>query len=256
VSQRGLRAALHLMQPVVSSSTLDGFEADARWLAQNLAAARDLDVFLTATLPEIAEACATVPGFETLHGLAERQRDLAYRKLRHALAERRCAGFVLGLGAWVEARGWRSGVSPETLGRLAAPAVDFAGHILSERHQTVLKRGRRFRKLPAERRHKLRLALKKLRYSTEFLLPLYGAGKQARKYARRLARLQEQLGHFNDMAVTAGVIEGPGTTSTDAATAAAAITGWQAHAMVSLERPLCKAWRRFSKATTPWLPEA
>ncbi|BAM90768.1 conserved hypothetical protein [Bradyrhizobium oligotrophicum S58] len=255
VALRRLRAALHLMQPLGASATLDGLEADARWLAQNLSAARDLDVFLTDTLPEIAEACTTVTGFDALRALAERQRDLAYRKLRIALADRRCASFVLGLGEWIEARGWRNDVSPDDLRRLAAPAIDFAGDVLSERHQKVLKRGRRFKKLPAERRHRLRLALKKLRYSIDFLLPLYGASKPAKKYARTLAGLQEQLGHYNDMAVTAGVIDSLGTTSTDAAVAAAAISGWHAHAMAGVEGPLREAWRAFAKAPTPWEAE-
>jgi inorganic triphosphatase YgiF len=255
VALRRLRAALHLMRPLGTSATLDGLEADARWLAQNLSAARDLDVFLTDTLPEIADACTTVAGFDTLRALAQRQRDLAYRKLRIALAERRCAAFVLGLGAWIATRGWRNDVSPDELSRLAAPAIDFAGHVLSERHQKVLKRGRRFRKLSPERRHKLRLALKKLRYSIDFMLPLYGASKPAKKYARRLAGLQEQLGHYNDIAVTASVLDSLGTTSTDAAIAAAAITGWQAHAMAGIEDPLREAWRAFTKAPTPWQPE-
>ncbi|WP_316175524.1 CYTH and CHAD domain-containing protein [Bradyrhizobium sp. SZCCHNRI1073] len=255
VALRRLRAALHLMRPLGTSATLDGLEADARWLAQSLSAARDLDVFLTDTLPEIAEACPTVAGFDSLRALAERRRDLAYRTLRIALAERRCAAFVLGLGEWIETRGWRNDVSPDDLRRLAAPAIDFAGPVLSERHQKVLKRGRRFKKLPAERRHRLRLALKKLRYSIDFLLPLYGASKSAKRYARTLAGFQEQLGHYNDMAVTAGVIETLGTTSTEAAIAAAAITGWQSHAMAGVEEPLREAWRAFTKAPTPWQAE-
>ncbi|GLH82421.1 inorganic triphosphatase [Bradyrhizobium sp. SSBR45G] len=255
VALRRLRAALHIMRPLGSSATLDGLEADARWLARNLAAARDLDVFLTETLPDIAEACASVGGFDALRARAERQRDLAYRTLRVALADRRCASFVLGLGAWITTRGWRNDVSPDQLGRLAGPAIDFAGQVLSERHQKVLKRGRRFKTLPAEHRHRLRLALKKLRYSIDFLLPLYGPSKPAKKYARSLADLQEQLGHYNDMAVTAGVIDSLGTTSTDAAIAAAAITGWHAHAMAGVEDPLRKAWRAFTKTPTPWQPE-
>ncbi|MGY3451576.1 CYTH and CHAD domain-containing protein [Bradyrhizobium sp. USDA 4353] len=255
VALRRLRAALHLMRPLGTSSTLDGLESDARWLAQNLGTARDLDVFLTQTLPEIAEACPTVAGFDTLRELAERHRDLAYRKLRIALSERRCTSFVLGLGGWIATRSWRNDVSPDELGRLAGPAIDFAGHVLSERHQKVLKRGRRFKKLPAEKRHRMRLALKKLRYSIDFLLPLYAGSKPARRYAKSLAGLQEQLGHYNDMAVTSGVIDSLGTTSTDAAIAAAAITGWHAHAMAGIEEPLREAWRAFSKTPTPWQPE-
>ena len=121
--------------------------ADAKWLAQSLSSARDWDVFQSATLPVIAKGCPSIAGFAALGEIAEKHRMTAYRKLRTALAERRCAAFVLGLGEWIETRGWRSDVSPDTLGQLAAPAIDFAGHILSERHAKVLKRGRHFKSL-------------------------------------------------------------------------------------------------------------
>lgn len=252
VSLRRLRAALHLLQSVGASSRLGALQADARWLAQGLSAARDWDVFLTATLPVIAEGCPTIAGFDTLRELADRQRKNGYRKLRHALGERRCTSFVLGLGEWIETRGWRGDLPPEILGQLAEPAINFAGHVLAERHDKVLKRGKHFKSLGAERRHRMRLALKKLRYSVDFLLPLYGDRKSAKKYAQKLAGLQEELGLYNDMATTAVLMAGLGTASTDAAIAAAAITGWQAHAMAGVEKPLRKAWRGFSKTTTPW----
>jgi triphosphatase len=255
VSLRRLRAALHLMQSVGASNKLGALQADARWLAQSLSAARDWDVFLTATLPAIAENCPTISGFDTLGELADRQRRNGYRKLRHALGERRCASFVLGLGEWIETRGWRGDVSPETLGQLAEPAINFAGPILADRHDKVLKRGKHFKSLGAERRHRLRLAMKKLRYSVDFLLPLYADRKSAKKYALKLAGLQEELGQYNDMATTAVLLAGLNTTSTDGAVAAAAITGWQAHAMIGVEAPLRKAWRSFTRTTTPWVDD-
>lgn len=255
VALRRLRAALHLMQSVGSWSQCDLLRNEARWLGQSLSAARDWDIFLTETLPVVAKGCPTLGGFNALEKIAERQRTTSYRKIRTALADRRCANFVLGLGEWIETRGWRSDVSPETLGQLAEPAVNFAGRILSVRHDKVLKRGRRFKSQPAEKRHEVRLLLKKLRYSVDFLLPLYGDRKSARKYAARLAGLQEELGCYNDMAVTAGLLAGLDVDSTDSATAAAAITGWQAHAMVGVEAPLRKAWRSFVDTPTPWARE-
>lgn len=252
VALRRLRAALHLMQSVGSWSTCDALRAEARWLGQSLSAARDWDIFQTETLPVVAKGCATLGGFTALGEVAERQRSAAYRKIRIALADRRCASFILGLGEWIETRGWRSDVSPETLGQLAEPAVNFAGRILSDRHGKVLKRGRRFKSQSPEKRHQVRLLLKKLRYSVDFLLPLYGERKSARKYALRLAGLQDELGCYNDMATTAGLLAGLDVESTDSATAAAAITGWQAHAMVGVEMPLRKAWRNFATTSTPW----
>lgn len=252
VALRRLRAGLKIVQAIGAWSRLDALSGDARWLAQNLAAARDWDIFQTVTAPAIAAACPAVGGFDTLIGLAEQQRVQGYHKLRTALADQRCARFVLSLGEWIEVRGWRSDLPPETLGRLLEPAVSFAGGILSARHRKVIKRGRHFKSLSTAQRHHLRLALKKLRYSVDFLLPLYGQSKPARRYARKLAGLQEQLGCYNDMAITETLLSSLNVASTDAAIAAAAITGWQAHAMVAVETPLRKAWRDFANTETPW----
>jgi inorganic triphosphatase YgiF len=252
VALRRLRAALQLMHAIGARSRLESLRSDARWLAQSLSAARDWDVFQTETLPVVAQACASLGGFTALGEIAERHRSTAYRRIRVALASSRATSFLLGLGEWIETRGWRSDVSPETLGQLALPAIDFAANVLQARHAKVLKRGRHFKSQTSERRHELRLALKKLRYSVDFLLPLYGERKAAKKYARRLASLQERLGLYNDMATTNALLAGLGTASTESAIAAAAITGWQAHAMNGAEAPLREAWRGFVAAPTPW----
>ena len=256
VALRRLRAALQLMHAIGARSRLESLRSDARWLAQSLSAARDWDVFQTETLPVVAKACPSLGGFKALGEIAERHRTTAYRSIRAALADRRATAFLLGLGEWIETRGWRSDVSPETLGQLAQPAIDFAATVLQARQAKVQKRGRHFKSLTPERRHRLRLALKKLRYSVDFLLPLYGERKAAKKYARRLAALQQELGAYNDMATTAGLLAELGTDSTDGAIAAAAITGWQAHAMDGVEAPLRKAWRGFVDTAPPWSSSA
>ena len=254
MSLRRLRAALHLMQSVGSLNKLELLRSEARWLAQNLSAARDLDIFQGDTLPTIAKGCPSIAGFDDLSEVAERHRLAAYGKVRAALATRRCTSFVIELGGWIEARSWRSDVAPEGLGQLAEPAINFAHHMLAEQHVKVLKRGRHFKSLTAEKRHRLRLAVKKLRYVADFLLPLYGQRKSARRYSDKLAEFQEELGSYNDMAVTASLLTGLGAAA--GSTAAAAIAGWQAHAMVGTEARLRRAWRDFSKTRPPWAADA
>jgi inorganic triphosphatase YgiF len=256
VSLRRLRSAFELMRSVGSLGNLDSLRSEARWLAQNLSAARDWDMFQLQTLPTIAKACPSVAGFDALEQVAENRRSAAYDKVRLVLDDRRCASFVIGLGGWIEARGWRNDVAPEDLGRLAEPAINFARQILTDQHTRVLKRGRRFKSLEAEGLHRLRLAAKKLRYVADFLLPLYGDRKSARRYSRKLADLQEDLGSFNDMAITASLFHGLGAESPDSATAAAAIAGWQAHASVGVQAHLRSAWRDFADTKVPWSREA
>lgn len=251
VSLRRLRSALDLMRSVGVLSNLDALRSEAKWLAHDLSAARDWDVFQLETLPTIAKACPSVSGFDALGLAAARRQSDAYRKAHRALADRRCAVFLIGLGGWIETRGWRNDVAAEDLGQLAEPAVDFAQRILSEQYAKVLRRGRRFKSLTIEELHRVRLATKRLRYVSEFLLPLYEDRKSAKKFARRLAGLQEELGAFNDMAVTASLLDGLGA-EPDSAIAAAAIAGWQARASVGVLPALQSTWRDFTAARVPW----
>ncbi|MBR0694933.1 CYTH and CHAD domain-containing protein [Bradyrhizobium lablabi] len=252
VSLRRLRAALDLMRSVGSLNNLDSLRSEARWLAQSLSTARDWDMFQRGTLPTIARACPSVAGFDALELVAEERRSAAYEKVRVALADRRCTCFLIGLGGWIEARGWRSDIAPEDLGQLAEPAINFAGPILSDQYARVLKRGRRFKSLPAEKLHRLRLAAKRLRYVADFLLPLYGDRKSVKRFSRSLADLQEDLGSYNDMAITNALFAGLGEESSQSSTATAAIAGWQAHASIEVEARLRNTWRNFKKAKAPW----
>lgn len=252
VSLRRLRSALDLMGSVGPLNNIDLLRSEARWLAQNLSAARDWDVFRQNTLPTIAKACPSIAGFDTLEQVTEKRQSAAYEKVRLALADRRCSCFVIGLGGWIEARGWRSDVAPEDLRRLAEPVINFAGRLLSAQYAKVLKRGRSLKSLTAGERHRVRLAAKRLRYLADFLLPLYGEQKSALRFSRRLADLQEELGSYNDMTITTSLFEGLGVESSESGMATAAIAGWQAHAAIGAEARLRSAWRDFTKTKTPW----
>jgi triphosphatase len=253
VALRRLRSALDLMRSVGPLSQLDSLRSEARWLAQNLSAARDWDIFHGQTLPTVAEACPSVAGFDALKQVTSKRRQAAYRKLRLALADVRCSRFLISLGGWIEARGWRSGeLAPEDLGRLAEPAINFAGDALSAQYAKVLKRGHHFKSLSVDELHRLRLASKKLRYVADFLLPLYEDRKCVKQFSRKLAGLQEELGCYNDVAVTASLLDGLTAESSESSAAAAVIVGWQAHASIGIAPRLRSAWRDFTKTKTPW----
>jgi inorganic triphosphatase YgiF len=252
VALRRLRSALDLMRAIGPFSQLESLRSDARWLAQNLSAARDWDIFQGQTLPTIAKACPSVAGFDALAQVTSKRKQAAYRNVHLALADTRCSRFLLGLGGWIEARGWRSEVAPETLVHLAEPAINFAGAALSAQYAKVLKRGRHFKSLGIEELHRLRLAAKKLRYVTDFLLPLYQDRKSVKQFSRKLAGLQDELGCYNDMAVTASLLDELTAESPESATAGAAIVGWQAHASIGVAPRLRSAWRDFTKAKNPW----
>jgi CHAD domain-containing protein len=84
------------------------------------------------------------------------------------------------------------------------PAKAFAEEELVQRTRKILKRVRKLEKLDAKRRHKLRIAVKKVRYAREFFSSLNRdrpRRKTRRRADRALKTLQSALGGLNDMRV-------------------------------------------------------
>jgi inorganic triphosphatase YgiF len=254
IALRRLRCALRMLRSLAPSATLDALRADAKWFASSLNAARNWDVFLGQTLEEVTQACGTVADFDHLREVAEQARSNGYAVARAALADRRTGRFELALGAWIEQRGWRCDVSGEHLTELSAPAIAFATRTLAKQHDRVLKRGRRFKRLPLEARHALRLEVKKLRYAVDFFLPLFGDDGTAKRYARQLSRLQERLGRYNDVAMVRqlmGEIDSE-ELPTAARVAYGAVLGFQVCRLATAETETRAAWRDFRNAPLPW----
>jgi triphosphatase len=254
IALRRLRCAFALLRPLAPSATLDSMRADARWLLAGLGAARNWDVFLGQVMPEVAQGCGTIEGFDQLRDLAEKSRENGYAAARALLADRRAGRFQLALGGWIARRGWRLDMAEDQQAALAEPVLSFAARMLAKQHARVLKRGRHFKQLPLEARHDLRLAVKKLRYTADFFLPLFDGSASAKRYARRLSRLQERLGRYNDVGTTRNLL---GELAVDALPAAGrqalgAVLGWQACHLLGVESEVRSAWRDFRAAALPW----
>lgn len=253
VALRRLRSVLGLLRPIVPSRQLDGFRDDAKWLMSNLTDARAWDVFITETVPPIARACPAVAGFDLLLAAAERHRRRAHAVAGAAIAAPRTGHLQIALGLWVEQGGWRAGASPESLSVLSSPARGFAAGVLEKLHHKVLQRGSDFRQLSTEERHKLRLALKKLRYGADFFLPLFGKSKRNRHYGKTLAWLQDHLGRTNDMAVMEELVQRVLKDKIPAAgsRAGAALLGWKAGSLSQGDPELLAAWDEFRTIALP-----
>ena len=81
---------------------------------------------------------------------------------------------------------------------------DFAREEIARRAKKVMRRSRKLAELDGERRHKLRIAMKKLRYAIEFFESLFVARKESkriRRFERLLEELQDSLGALNDISV-------------------------------------------------------
>jgi CHAD domain-containing protein len=103
---------------------------------------------------------------------------------------------------WLLDGGWRNDGDPlmRALGERSARA--FARDELTRRIRKINKQVRKLERLDWRRRHKLRIAVKKVRYGREFFKTLRTDGrKSGRKLDRALKGLQSGLGNLNDMRV-------------------------------------------------------
>ena len=111
---------------------------------------------------------------------------------------------VRGTALWVTNGEWSKSAEPLTIARRERRAVEFAAEILDKRAKKISKKVEDIEALDARQRHKLRIAVKKLRYACEFFAGLFESRKQTnerKRFAGILKRLQGSLGALNDIEV-------------------------------------------------------
>jgi inorganic triphosphatase YgiF len=257
VGLRRFRSALALFDDLLPADQAEWLKHEGKWALDCLGPARDWDVFQSDLLAPLE---ADRPGDDDLAALraaARVRQSQAYAQLRDALATPRYTRFLLRLGGWLEDRGWRStDLSPAQETALAQPLVTRAETLLAKRHRQALKRGKGFAKLATAERHELRIAVKKLRYTTEFFRGLYPA-KRSKGYLAALRDLQESLGHLNDVAVAEHLLADltekspPGSGARQLERAAGKVIGWYARALLDFEPDMRRTWKSFA-ATGPF----
>ena len=156
VSLRRLRAAFGLFRHAVDGPVVRALSAEAKWLAGECAPARDLHVFLTETVEEVPPVVARV---------ARRLAATHLQRARSALSGARFEAFDRQLHIFLD-------LSPaHPTDRLD----EFARAELDAHHARVMKRGAKFKSLDPHRLHRLRIAIKKLRYAADFLRPAFAS---------------------------------------------------------------------------------
>jgi CHAD domain-containing protein len=129
----------------------------------------------------------------------------------------------------------------------------FAQTVLDATLKRVRKRGRHFANLASPELHRLRIAAKKLRYATEFFAPLRD-GRNARDYQDTLARLQDELGSYNDAVKVTSLADraSRGLRGAAANEARGIMLGWSAGMQAAGMRHLKRVWKGFRGAKPFW----
>jgi len=172
VALRRMRAALSDLQEIIPVGQISWLRRETKWLITSLAGARDWDVFLSELLAPVEAARRGDTGLAELRMAAEAEKQMGYAEARRAIGSPRYAELVARMRGWLSEKRWRQGSNGRKKS-LDGSAAKLAGRLLAKRHKAVLKLGRDFEQLSPQERHRLRIALKKLRYTAEFFRSLY-----------------------------------------------------------------------------------
>jgi len=189
VALRRLRSAFSIFRGSIADERLAELAEGLRWLAGQLADARDLDVMV-----------GRLGGDETSEALLA-ARDDARMRAREALESTRARLLMLDLAEWL-----MLGLHPAGDGD--QPLPDAAAAILDRLRRKVRKKGRHLAERDDAARHALRKQAKKLRYATDFFATLYDGKKETKRlkvFLASLEALQDDLGLLNDLATAPDV---------------------------------------------------
>lgn len=192
IAIRRARAALLLFKPLLEPHALAQFTDALRRLGRVFGEARDWDVFCTEMLADAAAAGVAQSWLDLLCTPAEALRADAHIRVAAELDAPLLTATVLGLQAW-------HATGDEAL-------ADLAPDLLGKLDKKMRRRGHHIAKLDHEGLHRLRKALKKLRYSIELLAPLLDE-RATKRYLHRCKALLKHLGALNDAVVALALAE-------------------------------------------------
>jgi CHAD domain-containing protein len=257
VGLRRVRVAFTSFGESFRGEITEGFSERAKSLFRSLGATREIDVFTDDMLPPIEEAMPRLAGLEVLKLALEDVRAHAWTDTVALVRSTEFTGFVRGLEDYAEARAWRDHAGAERRAGFVEPAVERAADTLDARLERARKDAKHLDDLDEKERHKLRIALKKLRYTAEFYAPLFKV-KRVAKFVDRLSDLQDAFGTMNDAATVNVVLDHilkAAPDSVDRAVlreSASFIHGWHRARVGRTWKRARESWREFESATPFW----
>ncbi len=258
VGLRRLRVALDAFGDEFRTPALKELRKQTKAFTDTIAPARDLDVFLGELFDGPAGAGGPEEAFAILRERARGACNEAWEQAVASVSSAEFSIFLDDVAAAAETHSW-FGAGLANLRRHSADASikPTAERMLYEHLIRVRKRGRHMQSLDEHHRHRLRIALKKLRYAAEFFAPLYGQ-ENVKRYIRRLKLLLEDLGALNDVATVRGTltllthVDDRSRFNADLSFAAGMINGWHSERARRLGESAVDHWKKFRKMDPFW----
>lgn len=238
VGLRRLKSALRMFSDVIALP--DHLQTDLDWLAEQLGGARDWDVLATNTLKDMDSDSAL-----------DRLKEAAFEKAKEkhqaaaaALNSTRFAKFMLSLLLWLGERGWRKQNEEVESAELDNRLKPFSEKLLKRDRRRLASRGNMLQEGDSSKRHKVRIAAKKMRYDTEFFQSLYSQ-KKTKNYVKALSLVQDELGRLNDISVGQGLLRELKAENSELVAAAEYVRGYLTAREIEGNKEAAKLWKKF-----------
>ena len=200
VGLRRLRASLSLFKKILHDGKVTKLKRELKWLTGQLGQAREYDVFVSKALVSYRAAHRDRRELAILQNELERTRYAGFIAARAAVGSERFRRLLLHLTLRLLDSGSHNDSDALTRALGRRPARAFAQEELARRIRKINKRLRKLKQLDWRKRHKVRIATKKVRYGREFFTTLRTDGRRSgRKLDHALEKLQSGLGDLNDM---------------------------------------------------------
>jgi inorganic triphosphatase YgiF len=200
VGVRRLRAAIAVFSELLDCNQTEQIKRDLKWLAGKLGPVRDLDVFLKGKIQSFDGSDSPSAGLPELKSEMIYRRDMAAESAKAAVATARYRLLIFNILEWIEDGKWLKQSRAQGKRKIRP----FAADLFERRTRKARRKAKKAGEVDAHARHKLRIAIKKLRYALYFFETLYsrnGSAKALSRYKKYLKDLQDNLGALNDIVV-------------------------------------------------------
>jgi CHAD domain-containing protein len=190
-----LRTAIAFFSPMIDDSEWVRLKRELKWLNALLGATRDMDVAV-GRLQQVSER--QPDALSSYQSWTEKCAD-SHRRLAHALRSDRYRRLIKNTSHWVDIGPWCTNGDKRAEKQRAARIVHYSTRKLTRWHEKLLKKSHGLEDMGASKRHRLRLANKKLRYAIEFFADLLSDKRSSmRATLNQLRKAQASLGELND----------------------------------------------------------
>ncbi|MFG2892872.1 CHAD domain-containing protein [Streptomyces sp. NPDC048248] len=204
VATRRLRSVFRSSTKVLDRAVTQPLGVELKWLAAELGVDRDREVLterLDGALAEVPEELRFGPVAARLRIRAERSRLASRQQVLAVLDGERYLALLESLEAFL--------AEPPLRGSAGKPAPKVLAKGVLKDHARLAGRMQAARDLPAgpardQALHRARKAAKRARYAAEAARP--ALGRPAKKYGKRIKRVQQSLGDHQDSVVARGAL--------------------------------------------------